>query len=520
MVNERNGEKMVNRQVDIQKTTPDLQKEPLRLKVFRVGSATALFLTSTITLSTCERYPTVTVSETPLNETQNPLGTEIAPTNTPEGIYVMSQTYIDQEEILSKDVKISALFSSFQEEIKKDRPEADFSAWGVVANTSEGGSFYAPFFEVSEDGVLKEEYIVRAKSDESDLVILKLEPMVVTAPDGSDYYTLSQVLNTDTFEPLPEPLPIIFVGTPKLDFDLLDEERKLESPIYFNIFGGILPSNYPNLGNFEGTVKEAKLKEVIIPSREIIKDLPEGFLDLYKGVYMDGNLIEVIDLISNERHPALMAGEKVLFINEKDDTPIIFNPELEREKAEKTLSNFFTYFKARLLADRKGITLSKDLDTAIESELLNNLLIEGGIAKLSAHIRSWSDPELATYNFNIPDQYFNLDSETPIILKLVEEPTDNMHFWAALIEDKTHVRGMSLSAQESGTLDISIFNKNVVTALRDPDYKVVDYLAFTFENIFALSNPYSKFPDPIVENTLLRGSDMYSLPPLIMFGKR
>lgn len=244
-------------------------------------------------------------TDTPiLTPTLNP-ATEVAPTQTPESDIVISQEYLNQEQILAMDPLVSGLFSQFQSEIKQTKPDTAFSAWGSVTRTSTGKQYFTPFFEISENGILAEEYVVRAKSDGSALITLRLQQAVVVAEDGQEYYTLSQVTNADTLEAI-SPTPLIYIGIPKAQFDAMNPEQQALAEVYFNAFGGILPQNSPdirNIGSFTSAGKNEKYRRILVPLPEGLNNLPEGLVPVRNsdgtwgiGVNQEGQTVSIPDV--------------------------------------------------------------------------------------------------------------------------------------------------------------------------------------------------------------------------------
>jgi hypothetical protein len=248
------------------------------------------------------------------------------------------------------------------------------------------------------------------------------------------------------------------------------------------------------------------------------ENLPGAFSE-YAGSYVGGRLIGVKNAETGEILPALIAGDNVLFVNEKPK-PIIYNPKLNQAKAEQTLSDVFTYFKAKLCADVKGVYISKVLETAINSPELNSLLAEGCTAKINADSDDFTsmDPRYAPYACNIPNQYFNIDEETPIIVRLVKEPTEYMWFGVGLDEyDQVSARGISISQQENGAIVISIYALRWGAPNDGPEFMLTWRLGTALQYLLGRSGPYPRNMDVVIGNTVSSYSGNY-VPPLIMFG--
>ena len=259
------------------------------LKVAGAGLA-AFFLAG------CE--PVISIIDPGTNPTPDKVSTvspspktpEIAPMQTPENEIIISQSYMSEGEVLAADILVSGVFTEFKNQVLKNQPNATFSAWGALSRGSTGQEYLTPFFEVSENGKLGQEYVVRQKSDSSNQVVVPLESKVIVADDGQEYYTLSQTVNTDTLDPI-DPIPLIYIGVPKAQFDVLNAEQQADVKVYFNAFGGILPQESPqlvNIGYFPESNKSASYKELLasLPeqaptpdSSEIVWDLsnPEAF---------------------------------------------------------------------------------------------------------------------------------------------------------------------------------------------------------------------------------------------------
>lgn len=197
------------------------------------------------------------------------------------GQFVTEQKLLTHDSILEK----SSVFRDFFDGFKENRQGAEVMAWGAEATVSSGRGAeekrFALFCHVSEEGKIAE-YIVRPGHEGGEeitsLSAIKLERAIVTAEDGKDTYTLSQLQEVGEGEDLVDlekPLPILWIGSPKEEYDQMSLEDRASVPVYFNVIGGIEGASSRNkAGVFDKELADSYREMLVPPETGFV---PEGF---------------------------------------------------------------------------------------------------------------------------------------------------------------------------------------------------------------------------------------------------
>lgn len=154
--------------------------------------------------------------------------------------------------------------------------------------------------------------------------------------------------------------------------------------------------------------------------------LAEQGLTSYLAYYdTDGEVAFVWNFEQGKPNPALKI-ENNLLINETSGSHIIWNPELNRAEAQKTLADYFRYARARVIAGANHVELGYTLESALANPLAQRYLEEGRRVTLLPTSRNYTNVDGSPARFSVPAQKIFISGETPIVFRTVQELDENM----------------------------------------------------------------------------------------------
>lgn len=185
-----------------------------------------------------------------------------------------------------------------------------------------------------------------------------------------------------------------------------------------------------------------------------------------------GEVVAVFNQETQKLNPALyVEGGRTLFINEVSKSEMIYNPEMDKQEAEKTMADYMNYVRLNLCALSNGINLSNVLDKAIANEDAQKLLEDGCTVTLRAE--KATGPRI-DHKYNIPTQTFEISSQTGVVIKFIDHETENMYF-SESANDPNNYKGISYEKNQNGQFVINSLNQGAE-----------DYTGYNFKDrIFA-----------------------------------
>jgi hypothetical protein len=191
--------------------------------------------------------------------------------------------------------------------------------------------------------------------------------------------------------------------------------------------------------------------------------LTETGLTSYLAYYdKDGEVAFVWNFEQGKLNPALKI-ENNLLINETSGSYIIWNPNLDRAEAQKTLADYFRYARARIIAAAQGVRLGNTLESALNNPIAQEYLENGRNVTFPPTSGRYTNIDGTEAKFKVPTQRIFISGETPIVFRTVQDIDGNMTLFSAKSEGQRRLRGLSFEQNPEGVLYINYFNAG-------PDY--------------------------------------------------
>lgn len=247
--------------------------------------------------------------------------------------------------------------------------------------------------------------------------------------------------------------------------------------------------------------------------------LTEQGLTNYLAYYdKSGEVAYVWNFEQGKLNPALKI-ENNLLINETSASHIIWNPNLNRAEAQKTLADYFRYARARVIAGANHVQLGKTLESALANPLTQKYLGNGSFVTL--HGVSWNNK---FHPYSVPKQRINVSGDTSFVIKFVAEPNDKMAFrWLAA--DPEVYSGWGFE-QNNDRIFFEYFNQGAEDIATDKELKdmiLVRRIAFMFQSFFYRAAGHSSMAgevDTITANEIFHTENYSDLPDsLVYFSK-
>ncbi len=247
--------------------------------------------------------------------------------------------------------------------------------------------------------------------------------------------------------------------------------------------------------------------------------LAEQGLTSYLAYYdTDGEVAFVWNFEQGKPNPALKI-ENNLLINETSGSHIIWNPELNRAEAQKTLADYFRYARARVIAGANHVELGNTLESALANPLTQEYLDNGGFVTL----RGVSSNN-KFHPYSVPNQKLKLFSDTSFVIKFVTEPNNNMAL-SYLFDDPKIYNGWGVE-QNNNIIYLNYFNQGAENIANSKEFKVMILarrIANMFQSLFYRAAGHSNMHgevDPITANEIFHTENYGNLPePLVIFSK-
>jgi len=249
--------------------------------------------------------------------------------------------------------------------------------------------------------------------------------------------------------------------------------------------------------------------------------LTEQGLTSYLAYYdRDGEVAFVWNFEQGKPNPALKI-ENNLLINETSGSHIIWNPELNRVEAQKTLADYFRYARARVCAASAGVQLGNTLESALANPLAQKYLDNGCVVTLRGV--SWNNE---FHPYSVPNQKLKLFSDTSFVIKFVPEPNNNMAL-SYLVADPKIYNGWGWEQSDNASAIIATyFNQGAENIANSKEFKVMILarrIANMFQSLFYRAAGHSNMHgevDPITANEIFHTENYGNLPePLVIFSK-
>lgn len=191
--------------------------------------------------------------------------------------------------------------------------------------------------------------------------------------------------------------------------------------------------------------------------------LAEQGLTSYLAYYdTDGEVAFVWNFEQGKPNPALKI-ENNLLINETSGSHIIWNPELNRAEAQKTLADYFRYARARVIAGANHVELGNTLESALANPLTQEYLEEGRNVTLLPTSGNYINIDGSPARFSVPAQKIFISGETPIVFRTVQELNENMVVTSGTTDGKPTLSGYSIGQDKNGIVFFSYYSEG-------PDY--------------------------------------------------
>ena len=209
-----------------------------------------------------------------------------------------------------------------------------------------------------------------------------------------------------------------------------------------------------------------------------------AYVDMNKDSKDYGEVTSVWNPEQQKPNPALLI-ENNLFINENSASEIIWNPDMDRDKAKQIMADYMKYVRLKLVAEASGIDLSNTLEGALTNEKAQKLLTEGHIVTLHDASASYKSNGIDV-KYSVPSQLIEVASDTSIVFKIVSTTDANMILSTGYDKDNGKIiqDGVSFIQSANGSLNINFYhtgNENLLGYSEYKDLVFVRRLAFSFD---------------------------------------
>ena len=250
--------------------------------------------------------------------------------------------------------------------------------------------------------------------------------------------------------------------------------------------------------------------------------LAEQGLTSYLAYYdTDGEVAFVWNFEQGKPNPALKI-ENNLLINETSGSHIIWNPELNRAEAQKTLADYFRYARARVIAGANHVELGYTLESALANPLAQRYLEEGRRVTLLPTSRNYTNVDGSPARFSVPAQKIFISGETPIVFRTVQELDENMVVVSGRSDGNRWMFSRSFEQSPEGALFINYFDAGSDASLassNDSNLILARRLALSFHLIFGRAERPNTIgvEDTVTVSFIFNGVGLLPKKPLIIY---
>jgi len=253
--------------------------------------------------------------------------------------------------------------------------------------------------------------------------------------------------------------------------------------------------------------------------------LAEQGLTSYLAYYdTDGEVAFVWNFEQGKPNPALKI-ENNLLINETSGSHIIWNPELNRVEAQKTLADYFRYARARVIAGANHVELGNTLESALANPLVQRYLEEGRRVTLLPTSGNYANVDGSPARFSVPAQKIFISGETPIVFRTVQELDENMVVIAGITNDQRRLRGYSYEQNSEGVLLIKYHNEgpeDLASYEEHADLIFSRRLAMALQSMFLraeVSLASGGAEDMVTKSIIFSGEGLLPKNPLVIYSQ-
>ncbi len=248
--------------------------------------------------------------------------------------------------------------------------------------------------------------------------------------------------------------------------------------------------------------------------------LAEQGLTSYLAYYdTDGEVAFVWNFEQGKPNPALKI-ENNLLINETSGSHIIWNPELNRAEAQKTLADYFRYARARVIAGANHVELGNTLESALANPLAQRYLEEGRRVTLLPTSRNYTNVDGSPARFSVPAQKIFISDETPIIWRTVTEFDNNMVAIPIIWDGSRSLRAYGYEQNKEGVLFINYFSEG--SEFLPLNYILARRIGFAFHLLYGraeFSNTLTGVDDLVTASIVFNGSGPKPKNPLVIYSQ-
>lgn len=252
--------------------------------------------------------------------------------------------------------------------------------------------------------------------------------------------------------------------------------------------------------------------------------LTEQDLENYLAYYDNtGEVAFVWNFEQGKLNPALKI-ENNLLINETSGSHIIWNPKLNKAEAQKTLADYFTYARARVIAGAQSVQLGNTLDSALGNPLTQEFLDEGRNVVLLPTSRSYTNVDGSSARFKVPAQNIFVSGETPVVFRTVPELDENMVVISGTTDNKRWLKAYGFEQNAEGVLFINYYDNGADASLassNDSDLILARRLSLSFALIFGRVERSNTIGagDTITVNEIFNGVGLRPENPFVIYSQ-
>lgn len=253
--------------------------------------------------------------------------------------------------------------------------------------------------------------------------------------------------------------------------------------------------------------------------------LAEQGLTSYLAYYdTDGEVAFVWNFEQGKPNPALKI-ENNLLINETSGSHIIWNPELNRAEAQKTLADYFRYARARVIAGANHVELGNTLESSLANPLAQRYLEEGRRVTLLPTSRNYTNVDGSPARFSVPAQKIFISGETPIVFRTVQKLNKNMAVIYGTTDNKRWLKAYGFEQNTEGVLLINYYNEgpeDLASYKEHADLIFARRLAMALQFMFLrteISLAYGGAEDVVTKSIIFSGEGLLPKDPIVIYSQ-
>ncbi len=229
----------------------------------------------------------------------------------------------------------------------------------------------------------------------------------------------------------------------------------------------------------------------------------------------DGEVAYVWNPEQMKTNPALKIDNNLL-INENSASHIVWNPELDREQAKKTLSDYFKYARARVCAAGTGVQLPKTLDTALADPKAQGFLEKGCTVTLHG-VKTLSGQ---SYPYSVLSQTIDVSGQVGIVVRFVDKKESNMILVPIILDGIEAENAFIQKQTERGNLEFNFFHSGPESRIAD---KILSRrISWMFQSFFSRAtrvNARGLGDNDHLTAQVIYNSKGVDISPLIIYSK-